>query len=141
MTLILELIFPNVTLLKPISNGLAAKLPNLEYLLESKTSAILKFSAPEILKQLRSFSGSLFYLGKTIRKLSQLCHPLRPLIKITLEIEWNEEFESNIHRTETHVAIAVGNSHYKTNLETWIKCNTLRMRLGASLDKRSHIRW
>ena len=50
-------------------------------LLESKTSIFPKLSATKILKQLRSFLGSLHYLGKTIRKLSQMWHPLRPIIK------------------------------------------------------------
>ena len=49
--------------------------------LETKTSAILILTAPKNLKQLRSFLGSVHYLGKFIPNLSQLCHPLRPLLK------------------------------------------------------------
>ena len=49
--------------------------------LESKTAAIASLSAPKNLKQLRSFLGSVHYLGKFIPNLSQLCHPLRPLLK------------------------------------------------------------
>ena len=48
--------------------------------LELKTAAILNLSAPKNLKQLRSFLGSVHYLGKLILNLSQLCHPLRPLL-------------------------------------------------------------
>ena len=49
--------------------------------LESKTAANLSLSAPKNLNQLRLFLGSLHYLGKFIPKLSQLCHPLRSLLK------------------------------------------------------------
>ena len=49
--------------------------------LESKTAAIASLPAPKILKQLRSFLGSVHYLAKFIPNLSQLCHPLRPLLK------------------------------------------------------------
>ena len=49
--------------------------------LESKTAAIASLTAPNNLKQLRSFLGSVHYLGKFIPNLSQLCHPLRPLLK------------------------------------------------------------
>ena len=49
--------------------------------LVSKTAAIASLSASKNLKQLRSFLGSVHYLGKLIPNLSQLCHPLRPLLK------------------------------------------------------------
>ena len=48
--------------------------------LESKTAAIASLSAPNNLNQLRSFLGSVHYLGKLIPNLSKLCHPLRPLL-------------------------------------------------------------
>ena len=49
--------------------------------LSSKTDAIGKLSAPTNLKKLRSFMGSVHHLGKFIPNLSQLCYPLRPLLK------------------------------------------------------------
>ena len=49
--------------------------------LEIKTAANLILTAPKNLKQLRSFLGSVNYLVKFIPNLSQLCHPLRPLLK------------------------------------------------------------
>ena len=44
--------------------------------LEAKTAAILILTAPKNLKQLRSFLGSVHYLGKFFPNLSQLCHPI-----------------------------------------------------------------
>ena len=61
--------------------------------LESKTEAILNLSALKNLKQLRSFLGSVHYLGKFIPNLSQLCHPLRPLHKKNTKFIWNDELE------------------------------------------------
>ena len=49
--------------------------------LSNKTDAIGKLSAPTNLEKLRSFRGSVHHLGKLIPKLSQLCYPLRPLLK------------------------------------------------------------
>ena len=49
--------------------------------LSNKTDAIGKLSAPSSLKKLRSFMGSVHHLGKFIPNLSQLCYPLRPLLK------------------------------------------------------------
>ena len=49
--------------------------------LSNKTDTIGKLSAPSNLKKLRSFMGSVHHLGKFIPNLSQLCYPLRPLLK------------------------------------------------------------
>ena len=62
--------------------------------LESKTAANLNLSAPNNLKQLRSFLGSVHYLGKFIPNLSQLCHPLRPLLKKNTKFVRNNEIET-----------------------------------------------
>ena len=65
--------------------------------LESKTAAILSLSARKNLKQLRSFLGSVHYLGKFIPNLSQLCHPLRPVLKKNTKFVWNDEHETHFH--------------------------------------------
>ena len=63
--------------------------------LESKTTAILNLSAPKNLNQLRSFLGSVHYLCKFNPNLSQLCHPLRPLLKKNTKVTWNDELETH----------------------------------------------
>ena len=47
----------------------------------NKTDAIEKLSSTSNLKKLRYFMGSVHHLGKFIPNLSQLCFPLRPLLK------------------------------------------------------------
>ena len=48
--------------------------------LESRTVAILTIPPPTTVKRLRSFLGSVHYIGKFIPHLAELCHPLRPLL-------------------------------------------------------------
>ena len=109
--------------------------------LESKTAAILYLSVPKNLKQLRSFLGSVHYLGKFIPNLSQLCHPLRPLLKKNTKFVWNDEHETHFHAIENKAAKATENTHYNPHLETRIKCDASRAGLGAALEQRSPIGW
>ena len=59
----------------------------------TKTAANLNLTAPKKLKQLQSFLGSVHYLGKFIPNLSQLCNPLRPLLKKNTKFAWTDEVE------------------------------------------------
>ena len=49
--------------------------------IECKTADTLALEAPNILKKLRSFLGSVQYIGKLIPNLAQTSHLLRPLLK------------------------------------------------------------
>ena len=109
--------------------------------LESKTAAILSLSAPKNLKQLRSFLGSVHYIGKFIPNLSQLCHPLRPLLKKNTEFVWNDEHETHFQSIKNKVANATENTHYNPHLETRIKCDASRVGLGAALEQGSPTGW
>ena len=109
--------------------------------LESKTAAILHLSAPENLKQLRSFLGSVHYLGKFIPNLSQLCHPLRPLLKKNTKFVWNYKHENHFQSIKNKVANATENTHYNPHKETRIKCGASRAGLGAALEQRSQTGW
>ena len=55
--------------------------------IETKTSAIINLTASKNLKQLQLFLGSVHYLGKFIPNLSQLFHPLQPLLKKNSNLE------------------------------------------------------
>ena len=86
--------------------------------LESKTSAILALKAPKSLKKLRSFLGSVHYIGKFIPNLTQISHPLRPLLKKRPKFIWTEEHESCFNEIKSRIANATANSHYNPQLET-----------------------
>ena len=110
-------------------------------LLESKTAAILNLSAPKKLKQLRSFLGSVHYLGKFIPNLSQLCQPLRPLLKKNTKFAWNDEHENHFQSIENKFANETESTHYNPHLETRIKCDASRAGLGAALEQRTPTSW
>ena len=109
--------------------------------LESKTAVILNLSAPENLKQLRSFLGSVHYLGIFIPNLSQLCHPLRPLLKKNTKFVWNDEHENHFQSIKNKVANATESTHYNPHLELRIKCDASRAGLGAALEQRPPTGW
>ena len=109
--------------------------------LESKTAAISFLSAPKNLKQLRSFLGSVHYLGKFIPNLSQLSHPLLPLLKKNTQFVWNDEHETHFHAIKNKIANATENTHYNPHLETRIKCDASRAGLGAALEQRLPMGW
>ena len=109
--------------------------------LESKTAAVASLSAPNNLKQLRSFLCSVHYLGKFIPNLSQLCHPLQPLLKKNTKCVRNTEHETHFQAIKNKVAIATENTHYNPHLETRIKCDASRAGLGAALEQRSPTGW
>ena len=111
--------------------------------LESKTAAILNLlaPAPKNLKPLRSFLGSVLYLGKFIRSLSQLCHPLKPLLKKNTKFTWNDELEIQFQSIKNKIANATENTHYYPHMETQIKCDASRAGLGAALEQRSPTGW
>ena len=103
--------------------------------LESKTAAILVLEAPKTLKKLRSFLGSVHYIGKFILNLAQISHPLRPLLRKSSKFIWTTEHENCFQEIKTHVANATANSHYNPQLETRVKCDASRSGLGAALEQ------
>ena len=109
--------------------------------LESKTATILSLPSPNNLKQIRSFLGSVHYIGKFIPNLSQLCHQLWPLPKKNIEFVWNDEHETHFQSIKNKVANATENTHYNLHLETPIKCDASRAGLGAALEQRSPTGW
>ena len=103
--------------------------------LESKTAAILALAAPKTLKKLRSFLGSVHYIGKFIPNLAQVSHPLRLLLKKTSKFIWAEEHEKCFNEIKDRIANATANSHNNPQLETRIKCDALRTGLGTALEQ------
>ena len=102
---------------------------------ESKTAAILGLEAPETLKKLRSFLGSVHYIGKFFTNLAQISHPLRPLLKETSKLICTEEHENCFNEIKNRIAKSTANSHYNPQLETRVKCDASRSSLGAALEQ------
>ena len=65
--------------------------------LSNKMDAIGKLSAPSSLKKLRSFMGSVHHIEKFIPNLSQLCYPLRPLLKKNTKFIGRKNMKNSSH--------------------------------------------
>ena len=103
--------------------------------LERKTAAQLSLEAPKTLKKLRSFLGSVHYIGKFIPNLAQISQPLRPLLTKSSKFIWTAEHENCFIEIKNCIANATANNHYNPQLETRVKCDTSRSGLGAALDQ------
>ena len=109
--------------------------------LESKTAAILTIPPPTTLKRLRSFLGSVHYIGKFIPHLAQLCHPLRPLLKKSVKFVWTDEHTKHFNLIKEKIANSTENSHYNPKLDVRVKCNASRSGLGAALEQKTPEGW
>ena len=98
--------------------------------LSNKTDAIRKLSAPSNLKKLRSFMGSVHHLEKFIPNMSQLCYPLRPLLKKNTKFFWMDEHEKQFTLIKEKIAETTEKKHFNPDLETRIKCDASRNGLG-----------
>ena len=109
--------------------------------LSNKTDAVGKLSAPSNLKEPRSFMGSAHHLGKFIPNLSQLCYPLRPLLKKNTKFIWTDEHEKQLTLIKEKIAETTKNKHFNPDLETLIKCDASRKGLGCALKQRTPNGW
>ena len=109
--------------------------------MSNKTDAIGKLSAPSNLKKVRSFMGSVHHLEKFFPNLSQLCYPLRPLLKKNTKFIWTDELEKQFILIKEKIAETTENKHFKPDLETRKKCDASRKGLGCALEKRTPKSW
>ena len=105
--------------------------------LSNKTNAIGKSSAPCNLKKLRSFVDSVHHLGKFIPNLSQLCYPLRHLLKKNRKLLLTDEHEKQFTLIKKRIRETTENKHFNPGLETRIKCYASRKCLGCALEQRT----
>ena len=70
-----------------------------------------------------------------------MCHPLRPLLRKKIKFVWIDGHETHFQSIKNKVANATENTHYNPHLETRIKCDASRARLGAALEQRSPTGW
>ena len=68
-----------------------------------------RLTAPKNLEQLRSFFGYVHNLGKLIPNFSELCHPLRPLLKKNTKFILNNKLELHLQQLKEKVANATEN--------------------------------
>ena len=109
--------------------------------LSNKTDAIEKLSSSTNLKKLRSFMRSVHHLGKFIPNLSQLCYPLRSLLKKNTKFIWTDEHEEQFKLIKAKIAETTESKHFNPDLETRIKCDASRKGLCCALEQRTPNCW
>ena len=83
--------------------------------LSNKTDAIEKLSLPTNLKKLRSFKGS---VHQFVPNLSQLCYPLRPVLKRDTKFIWTDEHGEQFKLIKAKIAETAENKNFNPYLET-----------------------
>ena len=81
--------------------------------------------------------GSVHHLGKFIPRWSQLCYPLRPLLKKNRKLLLTNEHEKQFSSIKEQIAKTTENKHFNPELETRIKCDVSRKGLGCALEQRT----
>ena len=85
--------------------------------------------------------GSVHHLRKFIPNLSQLCYPLRPLLKKNSKFLWTEEHDKQFSLIKEQITETTENKHFNPELETRIKCDASRKGLGCALEQRTPNGW
>ena len=85
--------------------------------------------------------GSVHHLRKFIPNLSQLCYPLRPLLKKKSKFLWTEEHDKQFSLIKEQITETTENKHFNPELETRIKCDASRKGLGCALEQRTPNGW
>ena len=79
--------------------------------------------------------GSVHHLGKFIPNLSQLCFPLRRLLKKNTKFIWTDEQEEQFKLIKAKIVETTENKHFNPDLETRIKSDASRKGLGCALEQ------
>ena len=85
--------------------------------------------------------GSVHHLTKFIPNLSQLCYPLRPLLKKNTKFIWTDEHEKQLTLIKEKIAETTENKHFNPDLEPRIKCDASHKGLGCALEQRTPNVW
>ena len=85
--------------------------------------------------------GSVHHLERFIPNLSQLCYPLRPLVKKNTKCVWTDDHEEQFKLIKTKIAETTENKHFNPDLETRIKSDASRKAFGCALEQRTPNCW
>ena len=99
--------------------------------LSNKSAALQQLIYPTNIKKLRSFIGFVHHVAKIIPNLSQFCHSLRTLLKKNTKFMWTDKNEQHFNIVQEKIAELSQNKSFNPDLETRIKCDASRKRLGC----------
>lgn len=98
-----------------------------------KVNAISNFSAPTTVSELRTFMGMANQLGKFLPNLSQLCGPLRALLRKESSWLWGPHQQQAFSAMKSLITRPSSLAHYDPDRATVIAADASRAGLGAVL--------
>ena len=111
-----------------------------------KCEAILELEEPKTLKQLRSFMGCIHHLIKLLPNVAHISEPLRPLLskantKSQNKLAWNDTHTEAFIKIKAQIQSITENKHFDTNKQTRVRCNAIKKRPGACLERKHENIW
>ena len=100
---------------------------------EDKTEALMTLREPGSVKELRSFLGSVTYIGAFIKDLATITAPLRKLTHKDAKFEWTTTQQNAFADVKKAVAKITTLSHFNPPLKTRLVCDASPVGLGAVL--------
>lgn len=101
-----------------------------------KVKAILDIPTPTNKKELHTFLGLATYLGKFLPSLSDVCAPLRRILKQDADFTWDEDAEAAFQKLK-HLAISTPVlGYFDTSEELVIQCDASKSGIGCVLLQR-----
>ena len=101
----------------------------------SKVEAILNMSKPTDLKAVQRLVGMVNYLTNFLKKLADICEPLRQLTRKEIECQWTEVHDVAFEKIKEAVTTRPVLRYFNANEETVLQCDASGNRLGASLKR------
>ena len=101
----------------------------------SKVEAILNMSKPTDLKAVQRLVGMVNYLTNFLKKLADICEPLRQLTRKEIECQWTEVHDVAFEKIKEAVTTRPVLRYFNANEETVLQCDASDNRLGASLKR------
>ena len=101
--------------------------------IRDKTEAITKLTAPNNVKELKSFLGSVQHLSKFINNLSKKTDRMRRLLKKDVRWEWTAEINEDFERLKKEITEAPCLAHFNPKRENYITTDACNTGLGGTL--------
>ena len=101
--------------------------------IRDKTEAITKLTAPNNVKELKSFLGSIQHLSKFINNLSKKTDRMRRLLKKDVRWEWTAEINEDFERLKKEITEASCLAHFNPKRENYITTDACNTGLDATL--------
>ena len=104
-----------------------------------RVQAVLDWTPPESVKQVRSFLGLASYCRHFIEKFSKVAKPLTELLKKDKKFEWSPKCEESFHELKRRLTSALVLAPLDTKRDFDIYCDASRQGLGCILMQDRHV--